>query len=478
VSARRAAVCLLAAALCAACTGPGSLFGPKPAWELPAPPPPETPVVPAGRLHRATLENGLRAIVLEDSRLPRVVIGVAFRRGEAMLPPSSAGLASFTADLMGRGAGSRDALAFAETIDRLGASLGASAGWDSMQVVATGLSRDLDTLMGLLADVVLAPRFDRGEALRARGELLAALERARQEPGTLTSWHIARAVYGDHRFGLPLSGMPETVKRFDAAAARAFHAKVALPNDAIFFAAGDVEAVALLDLLRARFGGWKQGAVADPGPPPPAPAPPARRIVVVDRPEMVQTRIAVSHDGIARSADDRIPVLLLNSVLGGSGFSSRLMERLRTDNALTYSAGSDFVLRRSPGPFFASTFTAVAETRRTLDLLLGELERARSDPPGESELSWARTLAIGSFAMGLETSTAVVQSLVDLDIYGLPEDSLDTFRGRVREVSAEDVARAAGRYLHPDRAAIVLVGPAKDVVPQLEGLGPIETVQP
>jgi len=216
----------------------------------------------------------------------------------------------------------------------------------------------------------------------------------------------------------------------------------------------------------------------DAGAPPPAPAPPARRIVIVDRPEMVQARIALSHDGISRSSDDRIPVSLMNSVIGGSGFSSRLMETLRTSAGLTYSVGSDFAMRRAPGPFVASTFTVVPETRKVVDLVIGELERGRNEPPGDEELTWARTLAIGNFAMGLETSSAVLQSLVDLDVYGLPEDSLDTFRSRVRAVTSEDVARVAKEYLHPDRAAIVIVGPASQIKPQLEGLGPIEVVTP
>lgn len=470
---------VVAVALCAcAPLGPRNPFSPRPAWELPPPPATEAPVVPPGRLHRSQLENGMRVLVLEDPRLPRVVLGVAFRRGESMLPAESAGLASFTAELMDRGAGERDALAFAQAIDRLGASMGTAAGWDSLSVAASGLSRDLETLLDLLVDVVLEPRFDPQEAKRARGELLAALERAKDDPSTLTSWYTARAVYGEHRFALPLSGTPETVARFDAAAARAFHARVAVPNDAIFFASGDVKADALIERVREHFASWPAGIVADPGAPPPAPAPPARKLVVVDRPEMVQTRIAVSHDGIARSAEDRIPVALLNTVIGGGAFTSRLMERLRSDAGLTYSVASDFALRRSPGPFIASTFTRVAETRRTLDLLLAELERGRAEPPDESELSWARTLTIGGFAMGLETSAAVMQSLVDLDVNGLPEDSLDTFRGRVRAVTAKDVRRAARAHLHPERAAIVLVGPASELVPQVQDLGPVEVVTP
>ena len=474
----RAAALGIAVALGLGCAHGVWPFAPRPAWELPPPPAPDTPVVPAGRLHRATLENGLHVVILEDPRLPRVVLGMAFRRGEAMLPPESAGLASFTAALMERGAGDRDALAMAEATDRLGAALSVTAGWDSLSAVTSGLSRDQGELFDLLADVVLRPRFDAAEATRERGETLASLEQAKADPNTLTSWYIASAVYEGHRFGLPLSGTPATVARLDAAAARDFYARVVMPNDGVFFASGDVEAGPLLEQVREHFGAWAPGTLADPGAPPASPAPPARRIVLVDRPEMVQARIALSHDGISRSSDDRVPAALMNSVVGGSGFSSRMMETLRTNEGLTYSVWSDYALRRSPGPFVVSTFTVVPKTRRVIDLVLGELERGRREPPGEGELSWARTLAIGNFAMGLETSTAVVQSLVDLDIYALPEDSLDTFRSRVRAVTPEDVVRVAQQYLHPERAAIVVIGPAKEIAPQLEGLGPVEIVDP
>ena len=169
---------------------------------------------------------------------------------------------------------------------------------------------------------------------------------------------------------------------------------------------------------------------------------------------------------------------MLNGVLGGSGFSSRLMRVVRSDAGLTYSIGSGFSLRREPGPFGVSTFTRVAEVRRVVDLVLAEIERARSEPPSEEELARERTHSIGSFSLGLETSGAVLASLVDLDLYGLPEDSLDTFRGRVREVTVEDTARLARELLHPERAAIVVVGPAEVLREQLEDLGAIEVVLP
>ena len=145
---------------------------------------------------------------------------------------------------------------------------------------------------------------------------------------------------------------------------------------------------------------------------------------------------------------------------------------------LTYSVGSGFGLRRHPGPFVVSTFTRVAEVRRVLDLTLEELEQMRQDPPSQDELAAARALLVGNFSLGLETSAAVMGALVNLEVYRLPQDSLDTYRGRIRATTSEDTARMASQLLHPDRAVIVLVGPAETLRPQLEQLGPVEVVEP
>jgi zinc protease len=449
-----------------------------PVWERPPPPVADAPVLQPAALHRAVLENGLRILVLEDHRLPRAAVSLTVLRGEASLPASEAGLASFTAELMKRGAGSRDALALASAVDELGARLDVGAGWDSMAVASAGLSRDLDTLFGILADVALRPRFDAREAQRARSERLAQLERAKDDPATLVNWAAARALYGGHRFGAPADGTPESVARFDAARARELHRRFFVPGGAVLAAVGDVEADEVVERARRAFGAWPSGPLAAEGEPPPAQAPAERRIVIVDRPDLVQARIVIAHEGIARTDPDRIAASLLNSVVGGSGFSSRMMAKVRSEAGLTYSVGSGFNLRRAPGPYVVSTFTRVAEVRRVVDLLLSELERARREPPSEAELAPARTLAVGSFALGLETSDDVMSALVDLEVYDLPDDSLDRYRGRVRAVTTAQTAALALRLLHPERAAIVLVGPAAEIRPQIEGLGPVEVTRP
>jgi zinc protease len=465
-----AVACLLAAAACA--------YFQKPEWEKPPPPARDAPVVQEGSLQRAELDNGLEVIVLEDRSLPRIVLGVTVRRGAGAEDPQLAGLASFTAELMERGAGSRGALALAQAVDEIGASLAVGADWDSTTVQVSGLSRDLDRLLEILADVVLRPRLEAGEARKARSEALASLERAKDDPATLASWRMAKTLYGGHRYGLPRAGLPETVGSLDARAARAYHRRVFIPNDAIFFAAGDVDLEQLLPRVGAAFGAWERREVSDPGPAPPRVVPPERRIVIVDRPDLAQAHIVLAHEGIERTDPDRIAAQLMNTVLGGGAFSSRLMQTLRSEEGLTYGVESGFAMRRNPGPFYVATFTRVPETRRALDLVLEQLEVARTDPPHEDELRDARALQVGQFSLGLETSRAVMSALVDLDVYGLPQDSLDTYRRRVRATTTADTARMARELLHPERAAIVLVGPAAELAPQLQGLGSVEVVKP
>jgi zinc protease len=458
---------------------PGCALFRKPAWERPPPVAADRPVVQPDSLHRGQLDNGADVIVLEDRRLPRVVVGVTVRRGGGIVPPEQAGLASFTSELMRRGAGRRDALALARATDELGATLSVGADRDSMTVRVAGLARDLERLLEILADVVLRPRFEPGEAAKARSEMLASLEQAKDDPATLAGWNLAKALYPGHSYGVPADGLPETVARFEAASARAFHRKVFVADDAILFAAGDVDMDQLFPRLGEHFEAWGRGAAPEPGPPPPNPTPSARTIVVVDRPDLAQVRIMIGHEGLARTDPRRIGASIMNIVIGGGGFSSRLMKKLRSEAGLTYGVGSGFALRRQPGPFYVSTFTRVSEVRRALDMVLAELERARtSEPPTEDELRDAKALAVGRFALGLETSSAVLGSLVDLEVYGLPEDSLDTYRGRVRALTTEDTARLARELLHPDRAAIVLVGPAEAIVPQVEDLGAVEVVKP
>jgi len=433
-------------------------------------------VVDSARLHRAELANGLRVRILEDHRLPSFALGVIVPRGVGIESREQAGLAELTAEVMERGAGERDALQLAEVVDSLGASLSVSAGWDSSSAQVSGLSRDLDPLFDVLADVVLRPRFDAEEVAKVRSERMGRLRHAADDPGTLASWNLARVLYPKHRYGLPSMGTLASVGKLQAAASRAFHHSIFTPRGAIFYAVGDVDPRTLLARVRRAYGDWSGGELPPPAPPP---APPdGRKVVLVDRPDLDQAHIALGHGGISRTAEDRIAVQLLNTVLGSGGFSSRLMSRIRAKEGLTYGIGSYFSMRRSAGPFGVYTFTRVPQVARLLRDTLAELERIVREPPSPEELSQAQSLRLGRFALGLETSRAVMAALLDLEVYGLPADSLDTYRRRVRDATPADAAAAAREHIHPQQLSIVVVGPAEALRSQLEPFGPVEVVQP
>lgn len=453
--------------------------GPPPAWQVPPPPPATGPIVSQEDLRRTTLANGAKVIVLEDPRLPRVSLGVTLRRGIGSVPAGKAGVAELAAEVMQRGAGDRDALALAKVIEDVGAELSVSVGWDGTTVALSGLSRDRALLESILADVTFRPRFEASEFEKARGEHLASLAASIDEPSMLVRWHFLETLYDGHRYGLPEPGSPETVAALSLEDVRAYWKERFVARDAIFWAVGDVDAEAFVREVESRYGAMPDGAVVPDAPPPPARTPAERRIVVVDEPEFVQAHILIGHEGIARDEPERVAIDLMNDALGGGGFSSRLMKVVRGGHGLTYSIGSGFGLRRRPGPFQVSTFTKVETVREVVDLVLAEMEAIRGERPIDAEeLAKFKSYSAGSFGLSLETSRAVLSSLVDLEVHDLPEDGLDTFRKRVADTTLEAVRTAAKERLHPERAAIVVLGPAARLVPQLESLGPVEVVAP
>lgn len=468
---------LFVAGLVGACAGlPASLGGsPPPAWELPPPAPAEGPIVPPGALTRTTLANGLTILVLEDDRLPRVALGLTLRRGAGSVPPDRAGVAAIAAEVMQRGAGDRDAIALARVVEDAGASLSVSAGWDTTDIALAGLSEDRELLLEVLGDVARRPRFAAEEFEKAVAEHQAGLLAALDEPSTLVSWHALRTLYPGHRYGLPLDGTAETIAALTPDDARRYWTERFVPRNTIFWAVGDVDAAQIVAAARARFGDLPD-VPAPPGTPPtPERTPQTRRIVVVDKPELGQARIVLTHEGIARTEPRRLAIDLMNDALGGSGFSSRLMIRVRSDEGLTYGVGSGFSLRAVPGPFSVSTFTRAEKVREVIDLLLEEVQAIRSERPvTRAELAKFVSYNVGRFGLSLETSQSVLSSLVDLAVHDLPDDSLDTYRSRIRALTLADLRDAARDFLHPDRAAIVLLGPAETIVPQLEGLSDAE----
>jgi zinc protease len=236
---------------------------------------------------------------------------------------------------------------------------------------------------------------------------------------------------------------------------------------------GKVSADEALRIVRRRFGGWTaRGAGPAPVPPPP---PMETAVVVVDKPDVTQTQVRIASQGFARRSPDYFQGIVASALLGG-GFTSRLMEAIRVNRGLSYGVRSRFSTSAAGGLYVVSTFTKVETTGEIVEVTLDETRRFRDGGPTEEELERTRSYLCGLFPLSLETHDQLAEKLADLALYELPDAEITEFRDRVRAVSAEDCRRAADRYFPLDRRVVVAVGPAKQVVPQLERFGPVRVV--
>ncbi|MEW6282333.1 MAG: pitrilysin family protein [Candidatus Eremiobacterota bacterium] len=426
-------------------------------------------------IERRKLRNGVPVLVVERHKLPVVSVSLILRAGSAADPPGRHGLANLTAGLLEEGAGTRNALEFADELDYLGAALGADVGFDGTEVELYVPVARLKPALDLMADMVLRPTFPEGELERVRKEMLVGFEQLRDDPESIASLAFPRILFGQHRYGTPGFGTAGQVSAITRADLVSFHAAHYRPDRAFFVAVGDVRTDEIVALLDEAFGAWGGAA----GPAPEVPDPPqraGRTVYLVDKPGAAQSEIRIGWVGVPRTTPDYYSIQVMNTVLGGS-FTSRLNQNLREQHGYTYGAGSRFSMRRSSGPFVAYAAVQTDKTAEAVREFLVELERIRQPVP-EAELTRARNYLAFSYPADFETCQQVSGNLAEVELYGLPPDTLAAYVDRILAVSADDVARVARAYVQPDNFAVVVVGDLKAIRPGLEKLklGPIQVV--
>lgn len=436
------------------------------------PPKPGVPKdVPFPDYFEHTMANGMKVIVYEDHSLPIAAVNVV-ARGGSYFDGAHPGLASMTAELLTKGTTTRSATDIVEDIEFLGGSIGSGAGWDTMSVGISILSRHLDRAMEVIADVVLQPSFPDDEVERVREQRLADILQNRSSPAALAYERFSSAVYGTHPYGLPQDGTEHTVAALQSPIMHDFHRKRFTAGNMFITAVGDVEPDRMVDIAERLFGDL--GGDAAPSPDGSVIAlPESRPVQVVDRPSAVQSSILIGHAGIARDHEDYIPVFLLNMLLGGY-FGSRLNLNLREDKGYTYGAHARFDARRQAGPFAAGAEVRNEVTDRAIEEILKEMQQMRDAPVSGEELAKVQSYVTGSFPLQIETAAQVAQRIVMIEIYGLEKDYYTKFNSRILALSAEDIQRTAQTWLHPDRAAIVAAGRGSLLRNTLERFGPVE----
>jgi len=415
-----------------------------------------------------TLPNGLRVVAVAHHEQPVVSLRLLVGAGAALDPKGKTGLAHLTASLLDQGTTVADATKINDEIDFIGGSMGAGAGTDLSYASVLVMKDSFERGLQILSDMARKPAFAPEEIERQKQQILSSLQVSFEDPDFLANAVFDRLVYGFHPYGLPQSGTPDTLSSITRADLVAFHDRYFWPNNAILAVVGDVQPEEAFASVRRVFGDWQKhdvGMTAFTDPPMPA-----RRVVVVNKPDAVQTEVRVGNIGIPRNHPDYMAVNLAIRILGGEG-SNRLHQVLRTARGLTYGAQANFDTFKEGGDFEAETNTRTAATGEVLRLIVDEFWRLQRERVNERELADAKAYLTGSFPLTIETPNAIAMQILNVLFYGLPIDQLQTFRERVNAVTVDDIQRVARAYLRPDRLSIVLVGNAAGFTDQLQGIG-------
>ena len=390
------------------------------------------------------------------------------RAGAAQDPKGKMGLAMLTASLLDQGAADRTAEQIADEIDFVGGIIGTGAGTDLTYINTVVMKDSLSLGLQLMADVVRRPTFAPDEVERQRQQAMSGLKVAAEDPDTVASQVIDRLIYGFHPYGLPGSGTAESLATLTRDDIVAYHKQFFVPNNALLAVVGDVSADEAMAGLEKAFGDWAAGEV--PTFKPIDPPQPTKRVIVIDRPDAVQTEIRVGQLGIPRRHNEYLVMDQVVKILGGEG-ANRLQQVLRSQRGLTYGASADLETYKTAGGIVAETDTRTDATAEVLRLTVDEFWRLQRERVYDGELEGAQAYLAGHFPLTIETPDAIATQVLNQLFYELPLEELQTFPERVRSVSPDEVQRVARSFLHPDRLAVVLVGDADKFVKDLRGVG-------
>ncbi|MCD9046388.1 M16 family metallopeptidase [Luteimonas sp. MHLX1A] len=466
-SARGAILRPLALAL-GACLFAGMAHAQQPGTAPVAAPPTELPAglpdydadraLPELGLIEHRLDNGLTVWVLpRQGGLPKVNYVLAVRGGLASDPKGLPGMSNLLAGLLQEGTATRSSVQIAEELQRLGASMGASASSDGLLVMASGLSSSAQPLADLFADVVRNPAFPANEVQLAKTNALQSLKAMEAQPGYQANRAMGRLLFGDHPYGNTLpteAGITAT----DVTGLQAAHTARFRPDQALLVIAGPVDGDQALALARSAFGDWRgegEGVAAVPAPDYPTQA----QFVLIPRAGSVQSAVRIGRPAFDADDDRAIPAALANTILGG-GFDSRLMRNLREDKGYTYGAGSSFGLRAQGGAFQAQADVRNEVTGAAIGEFLKEFEAMRTSAVQADELQRAKRYTAGTYLFQNQLQGAVASALASNWVLGRPADYLSSYVDRTSRVTAAQVQAVAREFFDPARQSIVVVGDA------------------
>ena len=436
-------------------------------------PPLKLTIPKVGRdVERLELEGGLVLYLMEDHTLPVFDLQATVRTGSLYTFGVKPGLAGFAGGQMREGGTeAHPPEELNRRLEHMAASIETGAGVESLTASLSCLAKDLDQGLALFAEVFLRPRFDEAKLELAKQGHLEGLRRRNDRPGAIAHREFEKLLFTErHPYGHELRA--EEASAISRDGLLAFHRRYVRPNNTWMAVVGDFDRATIVEKIERALSGWARAETPLP-PPLPVTRQPIGGVYLGDK-DLAQSHIVVGHYGTARHNPDRYAINLMNYLLGGGGFASRILRRVRVEEGLASVAGSSFP---TGGPVLG-TFRAVSQTKpataeRAIRIILEEMERLRREPPGEAELSRAKEAFINSYVFKFADPVGNVVKLMNLEFFGYPPDYYETLLDKYRAVTPADIQRVAKKYLHPDKAAIVVVGPREPLAASLEAFGPL-----
>jgi zinc protease len=411
---------------------------------------------PDAKAFRTAFAGGLRGYVQEDHSLSLVNLSATINYGQLYDARDKAGLGQLLgATLIKGGTKAKPGNVIEERIDFLGGSLNFMVGERTSTLSLFILTKDLDEGLGLFFDVLMSPEFREDPVKLARARLVEGLRQANDQPSAVLSREYERLLYGDG----PLTWEP-TRKSYEALTAadlKAVHGRFFYPKNVILAAAGDFGKADLVKKVNKIVGPWKNGQAAFPAFSKAFPA--VEPGVYFVQKKINQGYISLGHQGIEDTNPDYYAVQVMNFILGGGSFTSRITTKVRSDEGLAYNTGSRFSYRWGfPGTLSGYVQTKSATVGYAISLILKEFERIRQEPVSDDELATAVDYYLESFSDNFSSPMTTMGNFATLDMQGKPMDYYKTYRDKIRLVTKKRVLEVAKKYVHPEKAAIMIVG--------------------
>ncbi|HVJ83945.1 MAG TPA: pitrilysin family protein [Planctomycetia bacterium] len=442
-----------------------------PDWKaMPGPAAPASFTPPS--IVKRELKNGATVYVVPWKTLPIAQVRIQMPVGSADDPGPKAGLARLTASLAVQGTMSRDAVAFAEALDALGASQTVAVGSDATQLAVDVLKRNLDATLALVGEMLSAPRFDKEDFDREKMLLGSELQQGPDDPNWIARRAFRAVMHGpEHPYGRPADGTIDTVKSLTLEDVKKFHADRYASRGARIVVVGDVEPDAVVASLDAALGPWDKKGPEVVARAASAPKLEPGTIYVVDKPGAVQSVVRVGAPWRPRKDPYYLPALVANRVLGGD-FLARINQNLREKNGFTYGAYSTFRFLRDRGSWETSSGIRGDATGPALKELLGEIDGVRGARPFKpEEIAVNRGAIVRSFPEEFETPEGIAGALSEVAEFDLPLTEWADFIGRLEKLAAAEIPQSFADAVDPSKRIILIVGDRKAVEPQLKTAG-------